>query len=488
MKNNILILILFLTGIMLPSCDKYLEVEPVSQGIAVENNDPDQILFKTASDAEAALASAYRDFKNEYYQLDYFVNGDAQSDDAYAGADNPANFQIDDYKLNATNTNVGRDWRYLYGTIGKCNTVLNNIREVTDPALTAARKEEMIGEASFIRAFMYFQAVQLWGDIPLQIKDIKSFSADKLEEIYPQLFPERAPASDVYGLIIADLTTALEKAPASAANKGFATKGAVNAMLAKVYATIEQHDWAKVKQYCDAVMAGPYSLLPEYDQLWAVGNENSSESIFEINFDGGPQDGNWGTKMFRGLDWKKFNIPSNDLVAAFDAAGDTKRKEASIIYLDVSGKWSDAHWPQTKYPFVNKWRNFQEGSNQNYIFIRLADIMLLKAEALNELGDQSGAMTLVNQIRSRAGLAASNASSQGDVRLAIEKERRLELAFEGHRWYDLKRTGRAIEVINNAKKENGLPLNYNLTPSRLLWPIPQSELDKNTKLTQNTGY
>jgi hypothetical protein len=480
---------LILPGLaLLASCEKYLDLEPQSQSIAIENTNADSVLYKSAGEVEAALAGAYADFKNEYYQLDYYVNGDAQSDDAYAGGDNPANFQIDDYKLDATNTNVSRDWSYLYSTIGKTNAIINNIGKVNDPDLTAARRDEILGEAAFIRAFMYFQAVQLWGDVPLQLKEVTSISAANLEEIYPQLFPERASKEDVYSQIILDLETALTRVRVSAQHKGYATTGAVNAMLAKVYATREPHDWNKVKQYCDAVIAGGYTLLPDYEQLWNNANENSAESIFEINYDGGISDGNWGTKIFRGLDWKKFNLPSNDLEKAFDAENDLIRKNAAIIYLDVSGKWSDPHWPQTKYPFINKWRNFNEGSNQNYIFIRLADILLLKAEALNELGDQAGAIALINQIRSRVNLPGTGASGQADVRLAIEKERRLELAFEGHRWYDLKRNGRAIAVANAAVGPNGENLGYNLTENRLVWPIPQGELDKNLKLRQNPGY
>lgn len=477
-----------LTALALFSCENYLELEPVSQSIAIDNTDADSVYFNTASEVEAALAGAYSDFKNEYYQLDHYVNGDAQSDDAYAGGDNPDNFQIDDYRLDATNRNVSRDWAYLYSTIGKTNTILNNIDAVTDPALTAARREEIIGEAAFIRAFMYFQLVQLWGDVPLQLLEVKTISADKLDEIYPIIFPARSPQEEVYAQIIADFETALPRVRATAPHKGYVTTGAVNAMLAKVYATQEPHDWTKVREYCDAVIAGGYSLLADYNQLWNNANENSAESIFEINYSGGPSDGNWGTKIFRGLDWKKFNLPSNDLVAAFDAENDQIRKNASVIFLDVTGKWSDPHWPQTHYPFINKWRNFQEGSDQNYIFIRLADILLLKAEALNELGDPDGAAALVNQIRARVDLLPTTASTQAEMRLAIEKERRLELAFEGHRWYDLKRTGRAIEVMNNARGANGQPLGYNLTAERLIWPIPQAELDKNSKLTQNPGY
>ncbi len=472
----------------LSSCKDFLDLEPTSQSIAVDNTDADSIYFKSASEVEAALAGAYSDFKNEYWQLDHFVNGDAQSDDAYAGGDNPDNFQIDEYKLVSTNRNVSRDWAYLYSTIGKCNTVINNVGDVTDPALTAVRKEEIIGEASFIRAYMYFQLVQLWGDVPLQLTEVKTISADKLDEIYALIFPARSPQAEVYAQIIADLETALTRVRTTAPDKGFATTGAVNAMLAKVYAALAPQDWTKVNQYCDAVIAGGYSLLPNYDDLWLNSNENSAESIFEINYTGGASDGNWGTTIFRGLDWKKFNLPSNDLLAAFDAENDLIRKNASVVFEDVSGKWSDEHYPQTQYPFINKWRNYQSGSDQNYIFIRLADILLLKAEAQNELGHPAGAVAIVNQIRNRVNLAPTSATSQADLRLAIEKERRLELTFEGHRWYDLKRTGRAIEVMSKAIDHTGQPIGYVITPERLVWPIPQAELDKNTKLVQNPGY
>ncbi len=488
MKNLYKILFLALLALSLFSCAKFLDLKPVSDSIKVENTSADSAFFKSAADAESFLTDAYSDFRNEYFELDYFVNGDAQSDDAYAGADNPANFQIDDYALDATNSNVSRDWRYLYSIIGKTNTIINNVDAVTDPELTAQRKKEIISEASFIRAFMYFQLVQLWGDVPLQVTEVKTISAANLEEIYPILFPPRVPKADVFTQIIKDLEAALPNVKVSVENKTMITKGAVNAMLAKVYATQEPHDWTKVLNYCNDVLAGPYSLLPNYDQLWDNAHENSSESIFEINYDGTSSSGNWGAGMFRGLDWKKFNIPSNDLVKAFDDEGDVIRKNSSVIFLDVTGHWSDQHWPQTNYPFINKYREFGSPSPQNYIFLRLADILLYKAEALNETGDLAGAATLVNQIRSRVTLPNTTASTQEAMCLAIEKERRLELAFEGHRWFDLKRTGRAIEVLQSVSEFGGVSMSYTLNDNKLYWPIPQSELDKNSKLKQNPGY
>jgi len=485
MKNikNLLLSVLLLT--LLISCEKFLDEKPVSDGIAVNNSASDSVLYSTANDAEAALAGVYSDFRNEYFELDYFVNGDAQSDDAYAGADNPANFQIDEFNIDATNLNVSRDWAYLYSTIGKANTVIDNVMAVPDSSLTMARRKGIIAEASFIRAFMYFQLVRLFSDVPLVLNSVTTFNLD----ILPKLFPPRSPQSEVYAQIIKDLETALPDVAVTAANKNIVTKGAVNAVLAKVYATIEPHDWNKVQQYCDAVIAGPYSLLPNYDELWDNMHENSEESIFEINYEGTSASGNWGVSMFRGTDWKKFNIPSNDLVRAFDDEGDNIRKTSSIFFDDVTGLWSDSKWPQTNYPFINKYRIVESPSSQNYIFIRLADILLLKAEALNELGSTGAAADLVNQIRNRVNLPNTTASGQEEMRLAIAKERRLELAFEGHRWFDLKRTGRAIEVMNNVKGPDGVtPIGYNLTPNRLIWPIPQAEMDKNSNLVQNSGY
>jgi len=253
-----------------------------------------------------------------------------------------------------------------------------------------------------------------------------------------------------------------------------------------VYATIEPHDWAKVNQQCDAVLAGGYSLLTNYDWLWDNAHENSAEAIFEMDCTDWNTGGEWGVFMFAGTDWKKFNTPTNDLVNVFTAEGDSIRKHSSIVFADVTGAWTDRYWPASNYPFANKLRDFSGAQNQ--IFLRLADIILLKAEALIELNDLTGAKNLINQIRTRVSLPNTPANTQAELRLAVEKERRLELAFEGVRWYDLVRTGRAIPVMNALKDGAGVSLGYNVTTNKLLWPIPQGERDKNNNLTQNPGY
>ncbi len=490
MKRYIKVLFAAIWLMSLVACEKFLDVPPLSSPVGVgAGMTEDTVVFESAAQIEAALGGLYSDFRNEYWELDYFVNGDAQSDDAYAGADNPANFQIDEMRIDATNSNVSRDWAYLYGTIGRANLIINNVFEINEAGFDDQRKAEIKGEASFIRAFHYFQLVQLWGAVPLQLKEITSVSAELLPIIYPQMFPARAIEEEVYAQIISDLEYALETVPVTQTDKGYVTKGAVNAVLAKVYATKIPHEYDKVIQYADAVINGGYSLVADYATLFdgLQEHENSSESIFEINYEGTSASGNWGASMFRGTDWKKFNTPSHDLVAAFDAAGDNIRKAVSIDFQNVSGKWGDPYWPAANYPFIAKYPIIASPSPQNYIFLRLADIILLKAEALNETGDLNGAAELVNQIRDRVDLPPVNASTQEAMRLAIENERRLELAFEGHRWFDLKRTGRALEVMSDIQGPNGM-INYGVNENKLFWPIPQSELDNNANLVQNPGY
>lgn len=488
MKNKLYIFsilsLLIVTGFY--SCEEFLDREPLSnysnESLGVTEKDTSDTKTFSADEMESLLKGAYADFKNEYFMLDYFIIGDAQSDNAYAGADNPNMFEVDEFRIIATNQLVNRDWGYLYGMVAKCNTVIENVANTT--GLSQERKDQILGEASFIRAWAYFDIVRLWGTVPVILKDVSGINSENLPEVYPILYPEPKTSAEVYQQIISDLEVALPKVRESAPDKGYATKGAVNALMAKVYAAL--HDYEKVKTFCDAVIAGGYSLLPEYDKLWDNSVENSSESIFEINCYDWGTGGNWGVFMFAGTDWKKFCVPSNDLVKAFDEEGDLIRKNSSITFADVTGKWTDKYWTTDNYPFVNKYRDFSGA--QNFILIRLADILLLKAEAMIETGDISGSMALVNQVRARAGLPSKSAASANDARLIVEKERRLELAFEGHRWFDLVRTGRAITVMNNQRDGKNRSLGYQVSEYKLLWPIPQSELDKNPKLIQNPGY
>jgi hypothetical protein len=482
--------LIIIAALFLGACSKDLNLKPISNTTSGSDGQGTAGSYiKNAATAESAISSCYAYFRNgggEYYVLDYFNVGDAQSDNAYAGADNSAGFEIDEFRILSTNAWVQRDWGYLYNHIATCNAVIANVPKVTDAALTDSRKAQIVGEAEFIRARAYFDLVRLYSNIPLVLTELPTITSTNLTEIYPLLYPARTSTDSVYDQIILDLKSAADAVPATASNKGFVTKGAVYTLLAKIYATRKPVDWPTVQSYCDKVIGLGYSLLPVYDQLWDGAHENSAESIFELNFDSWDTGGNWGTSMFYGTDWKKFCNPSNDMVRAYQQAGDPVRMASTLSFANVNGKWSDTRLPLDSFPFFYKMRK-SDGS-QNIIIYRLADVLLLKAEALNEQNDVAGANDLVTEIRARVNLPELTINDQATMRLAIERERRLELAFEGQRWYDLVRTDRAIPVMQAVTDGKGVNLGYSLTAQKLIWPIPQSEMDQNPNLTQNEGY
>lgn len=470
------LMLLFIT-----SCSNYLDTEPITEEATTLNSG---IVIKDAAAAESRMNAVYGTFGSGYWQLDFFLAGDGQSDNAYIVADNPAIFQYEAYQMLSTNSQMKGDWNDIYNNINTCNIVINYVDQASD--LNATRKNEMIGEASLIRALNHFQAVQLWGDCPIAKTAVFSISSDSFDQAFNQLFPARKPVVEVYAQIIADCQVAIDKAPA-ASNKFKANKMAANALLAKVYATMPNPDWAKVKQHCDVVIGGGYTLLPTFDHLFDSAHEGNTESIWEVNGDGwGSPIGAWSTFMFLGTDWKKFNAPSHTLVKAYTNNNDTQRLATTITRENVG--WSDSYWSSTGYPFAYKMRD--TNGKQNFYIARLADILLLKAEALASTGDFSGAMTLVNQVRTRAGIATTTAANQAAAIDKVLEERLMELAFEGDRWFDLKRMGKAVQVLSQQKDGNGniLSTASNINQNRLLWPIPQDKLDANSLLTQNPGY
>ena len=434
-----------------------------------------EVALSDAAGANKLMKGVYDGMYNDYNIWDFMTNGDVTSDNAYAGGDNPANIQIDLFTTNSTNGNVDRDWGALYSDIKNANEVLENIPKVPDPSLDASgRRNQILGEASGIRAYMYFNLVRLYGAVPLILKTPSNLTETQ---------QPKATIAQIYAQIIKDLEFAAVNAGATAPHKGIFTKGAANALLAKVYATMPTPDWTKVNQYCDATQAGGYSLFPNFNGLFDIANKNNSESIWEMQFQGnGGEHGNWMPGIITGTGWKRFNTPSNDLVKAYDDEGDLIRKNSSILFKNVSADgWSDSYWSKSNYPFINKYR--ADDKSDSYI-LRLADILLLKAEALNELSASgwSQSKVIVDQIRARVNLKGTPAADQAAMRLALEKERRLELAFEGHRWFDLLRTNRAIAVMNAQLDGKGASLNYNVTPAKLLFPIPQKEIDRNPNI------
>lgn len=470
----------------LSGCSKLLDKQPVTQ--AVKPNAPDSLLSLT--DAQSLLQGVYGYFKGSGYGpgievnvLDRITNGDVVSDNCYAGGDNPDNMALDMFTANSGNSNIARDWSDYYFVIGKINNAIFQVAPSKDPSL-AASKAQMLGEMKFMRAFEYFDLVRLWGEVPLVINPVDASSSESLIKSSGGL---RSPIDTVYAGILSDLWAAAASVRDVGADpsKYTVSKGAVNALLAKVYATRSPANWDSVAYYCDLVIPH-YSLLPRYADLFDIYHKNNSESIWEIQYDGYSSSvGNWIPSNFMGAGWKKFETPTNDLVNAFTAAGDTVRMNASLTFETYG--WPDKYWTTpTNYPVLTKYTDPNNGLNNMYM-IRLADILLLRAEAYNAKSDMANAALMINRVRTRAKLGPVTAASQSDMTLAIENERRLELAFEGQRWFDLLRTGRAKTVMNAQKDASGKLL-YNVTDTRLLFPVPQTQIDINPSLAQNPGY
>ncbi|MBX2966700.1 MAG: RagB/SusD family nutrient uptake outer membrane protein [Cyclobacteriaceae bacterium] len=486
--KNIIVAGLF-SGLV--ACEDFLDLKPVSD-LTGEN------AYSTASDAEAALVGAYDSFSQEYYIWDNVLFSDVMSDNYYAGGDNPDIFSIDDLTVNPLNPRLYNNWSQIYNAILKANTVLDKVPGINDAGLDVGnRRAQILGEAAFLRAFHYYNLVKMFGGVPLIIQASNSTAPSETQK-------PRNTEAEVYAQIIIDLEFAIANLPDvysndASVNKARATKGAANALMAKVQAQKPNRDYNKVLEHCNAVINSPagYQLLTEYAHLWDGNHYNNAESIIEVQFVGGPE-ANWGPQLLlppslSGDSWRKFVTPSRDLVNAFDSEGDNVRKNVSILFESVN--WVDEFWSATtggSVPFAYKWKsaNGWASTNRQYL-LRLADIILLKAEALNELNQLEEARTELNRVRSRVGLGATPATDKATMALAIEKERRLELCQEAQRWDDLKRYGKAVSVMNNLVEINlltGQPKVFNMTDEKLLLPIPQSERNRNPNLGQNPGY
>lgn len=501
-KNTIFGLI---TCLVFASCNSFLDESPDSE-LTNENwgsGDKDNATeYTTATQMEQLLSGAYSDYADEFWQLDWYMMNDAQADNAYAGEDKEQTRQIDELRLSLSNGNVSRDWGYLYSQISKANTIIEWIPQIKDSNLTETRRAEISGEAHFMRALCYFNLVRIYGRVPLIVNYVPEISVENIEEVYPLLYPEQAGVEEIYAQIVSDLEEAESGVMDYSSNKFKITKALVHLIQAQVYATKDGFagtDWSKVRQYAKAVTDDSrYGLMDNFDDLFAISetpeagtlpslnltNEHCKESIFEVDYNSWSTLGNWGAQMFYGIDWKKFNTPSQDLYKAFNNAGDIIRRDASITFGDVTGKWTDKYWASNKFPYCYKMRAQEAG---NIVIFRLPEAILLLAEAENELGNLSEGQRLLNLIRTRVELPNTTANNKDVLRLAIENEHRLEFAFEGKRWMDLKRRGRFIEVMK-ACSDHQSAYASGLTEDKLIWPIPQTEKELNENLVQNPGY
>ena len=519
MKNKQrLLLLLAAVGILLATaCKKsFLDITPPNQVSSSSVN--------TLAGLQDILNNAFEqmvDAGGHFYQWFDLVNEDVRSDNSFDGqTDNNSNeavTQCDNFTDNATTTD-GRGWTELYGMIGTCNLLIDvAAKPSTDTKLTDSARNQMVASAKFLRALHYFNLVKAYGPV---VMTLHTYSTDTSVRV------ARSSLADCYKQIVADLTDAISALPNTYPNvvnqHTRATKPAAQALLAKVYA--QEGDYTNCLAACNAVLpslyggagTGNFSLVSNFADLFDDNNSvNTTESFFEIQHVGGTNapTRNFATWLIAPSDYNltipdpftKFVTPTQDLVNDYTSSGDLVRMNGVMVFennqTDFNGRIffdNPNHYPTTattQIPYlITRGQHVQGGSyaaggSQSVIILRLADIILLKAEALNNTTNTGEAIPLVNAIRTRAHLGAITATSQSDVALAILHERRLEFAGQGYRWSDLRRFGAqyTVDLMNNFTDYLGNKL-YTIDANKLLYAIPIGELNSNPACTQNAGY
>ncbi len=512
MKTKYILSILF--ACLLASCS--LDYDPVgiysdvTEGV---ETDSVRIVFKDKAALLSHRQTLLNLFKNgqEHWYLDMLLLAESHSDNAYAGSPNAETTPFEVNSIEGSNTNMRRDWNGHMTNIAHANRMIVNIDQVPDPALTEAERIQYKAEAKILRAMIYFDMVRIWGNVPLITTIAGDITSETIAEVYSAYFPPQTDALTIYQQIEEDLLEGLQYAPDNnPADKTQFSKSVARALLAKIYAEKPLRDYDKVIQYVDQLAADGFVLVDDYSDLFEVvladpnlppsqqnmaidaKARNTKESIFEAQFFTGS--GSWVTWMFgrplnnwtEAFTWAKWITPSRDLIRAFNSEQGDKRYNQTVVFYQCD--WS-IYYPMNNYAFMYKCRS----AYNSIIKMRYADILLLKAEALIDKGDYSAAAQIINTTRQRAGLnnlPASASASKEAIMAAYLKERRLELALEGQRWFDLVRLDKVEEVMNAVfAKDEGRPAQvYPFTSLSYILPIPQDVIDQNPNLVQNPGY
>lgn len=497
MKRIIIKTGLCLTFLFVSGCD-FLEETPES----VINS---ANFYTTESDAIAATNALYeyltvgtegifaRGFGGIFFN-DYWVLKDILSDNALETTASQDYRTLSEFRFTAENERIELYWQDLYKTIYASNIVIDRVPQIE---MNALRRDHLVAEAHFIRAMMYFEAVRLFGDVPLILRETVELD----EATIP-----RTAAAEVYSAIISDLEWSRDHLSITyRVGMGRPTPMACTALLSKVY--LEMGEYELAAQEAETVIeSNEYSLFSDFKEIFKISNANSGEIIFAVNYSGtlsqGFKPNQYHVRLLppnlnkngegpeNAFGWER---PTDELYNSFDPQD--RRKDVTFI---TSFTYSDGS-TVTFDPYISKfWDQEAEPRGNNtdsdVIYLRLADIMLVYAEALNEInnGPTQEAYDMINAIRQRARyngiieqdiLPDLTGLSYQEFKDAILQERQWEFVMEGQRYHDLVRMGKLVEAVENSGKPNVNPQSFHV-----LLPIPQRERGLNSNLTQNTGY
>jgi hypothetical protein len=496
------------------ACDDFLVEEP-------EDFFTPESFPTTEADLRIALGGIdnwYTGGSNQaYYIRGWPMITEVPSDQTVAQSNTDSRYEQDSFTFNPSNEWLWRVWRQVYGAINQANLLIEAIPEMTE--VSQPVKDRYMGAALFHRALNHFNAVRVWGSVPLRTESFKDFSTA------PDI--TRAPILEIYEQIAADLEEAAPLLPikwpdSATPDDGRPTRGAANAMLADVYLNmsgviVNQNKWADAARAAKAVIdSRAYSLVPNFADVWLVKNKNGPEHIYSIQFQGlvrnlfTSQSRPSGIGAESGINYWYTTADFRDTYADADA-----RKAPTFLtqvtvgartyYYDKpstggTGSASPAFGDKRSrgvgferfFPYYGKFYDnggqsitLNSGrSDLNWPVYRYAEVLLFFAEAENEAnGPTADAYTAINQVRARASLPPLAGLSQAQFRDAVRQERSWELAFESKRLFDLKRWGLLLSVLSTDRVAK-----IGIKPHHVFAAIPQREVDVSPALGQNAGY
>ncbi|MEM1134385.1 MAG: RagB/SusD family nutrient uptake outer membrane protein [Bacteroidota bacterium] len=468
MKNIKIFIVLIVGHLFLTTCEDELFQDPLTE----KSGDN---FFKTEVEIEEAVSGVYATLQfTSLYRLYLPIIGEIPSDNTFDEV--PANDggkygQLDEFTTITDNPVISGIWRDSYKGIQRASTVLSRINEVSfeDENTKAAR----IGEMQFIRGLLYFNLVRLYGDVPLVTEETLNPN-----DLFGQA---RTPADQIYNQIITDLSGAIQNLPTTQVENGRVIQTAAQALLGKVHLT--RNNYIEAINLLSAVKtSGIHALVAAPEDIFAIDNENNEEIIFDVQFVSGLNGNQEGSNLFQQTapsgtinGAKGHSLPTVSLYNLFDQSD--LRFNAFLGLTDESIPFSKKLQVPNDEP---------SDGGSNVVVLRYADVLLMLAEAQNEANETADAIANLNLVRNRAGLDDFVSNNQAEIRDAIALERRFELVSEGHRWFDLLRTGRAITVMNTWFTNEGI--NIRIDENDLLFPIPQSQVDTDPAIKQNPGY
>ena len=497
MKTIRNIILAGVTAVAMSSCSDFLDLSP--------HNTLDPETTMTDDVAKALTLGCYRTLQssNMYNQRIWTLDIVAGNSEVGAGGgtDGIETIQASNFTTQSDNAMALYMWRSPWVGIGQCNTTIQSLQSAS--GLSEKVRSQSLGEAYFLRAHYYYILVRLFGGVPLRTEPFNPGDPTAIA---------RASKEEVYEQIMKDCQEGINRLPAKSEysddDKGCACREAAMAMMADIYLTLASDNkeyYHEAELLCKDITAMGYNLDNcKYEDNFDATINNGPESLFEVQYSGDTEYDFWGNNpqmswlsTFMGPRNSDFvagsygwNLPTQEFVDQYEE-GDL-RKDMTVLYQgcpDFDGKeylssYSSTGYNVRKFLVPKSISPEFNTSPANFVIYRYADVLLMEAEALNEQGLTDEAAAPLNIVRKRAGLPAVQGLTQEEMRDKIIHERRMELAFEGHRWFDMIRLDHGDYAINFLRSIG----KGNVTKDRLLFPIPQTEIDANALLTQNPGY